>query len=453
MDRSNKILWVSQGRLAGRHRPQDPRRRRQGRRRAHGRGRTGTVEHRPPPRRLLAPDAALGRTARTRSRCATTLQPDRLAVASSATGGDHRAVKGRILAASRRGGSADGRRDSLGGVHAEKARRTRRATPRTRPTPRTSTATAAWTSRPTTATRQTFSVFLRQPGGGFAEEARLAVPERRRATARSATSTATGYPDFASAASRRGRRGPDPQSAAAASRARRRRRSAASRARSATGDFNGDGRADMAVAQLGYATRSRSCCATPPNNGFDVSANNADRRQAARRSPSPTSTATAASTSRSPTTASAQRDDPAAATATARFGAGGPPRHVGGAARPGSPPATSTATAGPTSRWRTRPPAPSSVLVRNAANNGFAAGLGSPIAVGAWPLQVATRPTSTATAAWTSPSPPRSGLDVLLRSGAGLRRDTPTRSTGRPERRRRRRLQRRRRPRRRRLAR
>ena len=61
--------------------------------------------------------------------------------------------------------------------------------------------------RPTTATRQTFSVFLRQPGGGFAEEAGSPFAS---ATSNGAVGdfNGDGYPDFAIAGlHRRGRRG------------------------------------------------------------------------------------------------------------------------------------------------------------------------------------------------------------------------------------------------------
>ena len=190
----------------------------------------------------------------------------------------------------------------LGRRSRRKARHTRRAPRPYRLTPRTSTATGAWTWRPTTATGSPFSVFLRQPGGGFAEEAGSPFPsassngavgdlQRRRLP---------GLRRLAASSGER-RRGPDPQP-----RRRLLARAAAvagqrARARSASATSTATGSADIAVANFGLggnvsvvpAQRGRHTASTRPRT---------TRRATTRaRSPSPTSTATACSTWRSPT--------------------------------------------------------------------------------------------------------------------------------------------------------
>ena len=159
-------------------------------------------------------------------------------------------MKGRILAVTRRDRHRSrGPRPALGAIHAGRRRRTPRATRRTTPSSPTSTATGARTSRPATATRGPSRSSCARPRGGFAEEA--GSPFRPGATSNGAVGdfNGDGRPDSRSPASSAtascGRCCATRQAGSPA------KRTAARRCRPSAvgaGDFNRDGRLDIAVA-------------------------------------------------------------------------------------------------------------------------------------------------------------------------------------------------------------
>jgi hypothetical protein len=144
-----------------------------------------------------------------------------------------------------------------------------------------------------------------------------------------------------------------------------------------TGDFNGDSRLDLAVANAG-------------SDNVTILIGTGDGTFGAEAAPSPVG------------------DNPNGITAADFDGDGRPDLAVSN---------TSSSTV--------------SVLLRNPANNGFVEGLGSPIAVGTFPAQIATADfdrngtPDIAVAA-------SGGLEILKRGGAGFVRDTPTPVSGSP---------------------
>ena len=173
-----------------------------------------------------------------------------------------------------------GRRTSSAGRHRPGAQPGRAASPRprhrhpsppeaARSRPPTSTATGVWISSSAAGTTPSSACCTRQ-GNGLRLRTRVRQSAPTRARSRSATSTATAARTSPSrTAGCDTRHDPAAQRDGTASSRSARFPSATRPAGIAAGDFNGDGRVDVAVVELRPTTRSNCCCATPRNNGFD----------------------------------------------------------------------------------------------------------------------------------------------------------------------------------------
>jgi VCBS repeat protein len=267
----------------------------------------------------------------------------------------------------------------------------------------------------------TFSVFLRQPGGGFAQEAGSPFPS---ATSNGAVGdfNGDGYPDFASAGFvgegvavliRNPGGGFTNESPPLVG--------AGALSAIGAGDFDGDGRIDLAVGNwnAGQVTILRR---NDQNTGFTTVANNATGAN-------PRQIAVADYNGDGRLDLAVLNNGSATVTTllgngNGTFGAEGTPIAVGAGPngivagdfdRDGRNDLAVTNSTGGTV----------TVLVRSASNDGFAAGMGSPLATGASPGQIATADFNrdgTLDLALASGS----GLDVLLNTGSTFIRDTPS---------------------------
>jgi hypothetical protein len=272
----------------------------------------------------------------------------------------------------------------------------------------------------------TLSVFVRQAGGGFVKEGGADVPS---ASSNGAVGdfNGDGYPDFASAGFVGEGVGILIRSPAGGFTRETSPPLGGRLSAIGIGDFNGDGHGDLAVA--GYdAANVTTLVRNASNDGFTTAgsiATGANPRQIAVADYDGDGRLDLAVTNSGSASVTILRGngDGTFAQEGAPITVGVSPNGIvaGDFNRDGRPDLALTNTGDGTV----------TVLLRDAANTGFTAGMGSPLAVGASPQQIGTTDfdrNGTLDLAAASGS----GLDVLLNTGAGVARDTPTAVEGTP---------------------